>query len=162
MWPYSSCIFDYVSCRLSPSSTSVQLINHLNTPQLGIPILKKILRYRYPKKVSRERRNHFRTSRLGLTTLLCTWHPNERVTEINLKEMWGMFDYAISFNSDVSAWDVSRVTDMGSMFHAASKFAQHLCLDIPSSTETGGIFTGTAGACINKTCGSVVDSSLYC
>ena len=73
-----------------------------------------------------------------------------------------MFEEASSFNSDVSAWDVSRVTDMDFIFYEASKFAQHLCWDIPPSTGTDYIFTGTAGACIDKTCGSVSDSSLYC
>ena len=74
----------------------------------------------------------------------------------------GLCSYARSFNSDVSAWNVSRVTTMYRMFYNAFKFAQHLCLDIPSSTDTRDIFYRTAGACINKTCGSVVDSSLYC
>ena len=73
-----------------------------------------------------------------------------------------MFEEASSFNSDVSAWDVSRVTDMLFIFYEASNFAQHLCWDIPPSTGTDYIFTGTAGACIDKTCGSVSDSSLYC
>jgi len=90
---------------------------------------------------------------------------NEDLSKWNVSrvtDMGNMFKYASSFNSDVSAWDVSRVTDMLFIFYEASNFAQHLCWDIPPSTGIDYIFTGTAGACIDKTCGSVSDSSLYC
>ena len=33
-----------------------------------------------------------------------------------------MFYGASAFNADISAWDVQRVTEMGSMFHGASAF----------------------------------------
>jgi surface protein len=32
------------------------------------------------------------------------------------------FHYAVAFNGDVSSWDVSKVTDMGGMFHNATAF----------------------------------------
>ena len=121
-----------------------------------------------------------------------TYHTfNEDISKWNTSSvttMWGMFLYAISFNGDVSAWNVSSVTTMKnmfsdassfngdvsawnvssvttmySMFYRASKFAQHLCWAISSGTDTYLIFGGTAGACIDKTCGgSVSDSGLFC
>jgi len=41
--------------------------------------------------------------------------------------MAGMFSGASSFNSDISKWDVSSVKDMYSMFFVASSFNQNLC-----------------------------------
>lgn len=73
-----------------------------------------------------------------------------------------MFFNARSFNGAVSAWNVSRVTDMSYMFAEARQFAQHICWDIPSATNTYYIFLDTVGACIDKTCGSASDSTLYC
>ena len=42
-------------------------------------------------------------------------------------DMTHMFYYAEPFNSDLSQWDVSRVTDMSSMFHNAFSLMQTLC-----------------------------------
>ena len=42
-------------------------------------------------------------------------------------DMESMFSGASSFNSDVSKWDVSRVTTMWKMFSYASSFNQKLC-----------------------------------
>jgi len=38
--------------------------------------------------------------------------------------MYGMFQYARTFNSPIRKWDVSKVTDMGYMFYAALAFQQ--------------------------------------
>ena len=76
--------------------------------------------------------------------------------------MQGMFYGARSFNGDVSPWNVSLVTAMDYMFAEARQFGQHICWDIPPATNTYYIFLDTVGACIEKTCGSVSDSTLYC
>ena len=73
-----------------------------------------------------------------------------------------MFFNARSFNGDVSPWNVSLVTAMDYMFAEARQFGQHICWDIPPATNTYYIFLDTVGACIEKTCGSVSDSTLYC
>jgi surface protein len=41
--------------------------------------------------------------------------------------MDGMFYGAKNFNSDISNWNIARVTNMESMFESASKFNQTLC-----------------------------------
>ena len=79
-----------------------------------------------------------------------------------LEKMGYMFWGAVAFNYDLSSWDVSRVGDMRYLFYQASLFAQHLCWDIPENADTTLIFNSTAGACVDGTCGSVADSSLYC
>ena len=77
-----------------------------------------------------------------------------------------------AFDYDLSKWDVSRVTDMWYMFANwqdtdddgrgdSCGYSQHLCWDISDGTDTSGIFYRGDG-CIDKTCGSVADSSLYC
>ena len=44
----------------------------------------------------------------------------------NVTDMSSMFDVANRFNQDLSAWDVSEVTDMQWMFYDASAFNQDL------------------------------------
>jgi surface protein len=41
--------------------------------------------------------------------------------------MGSMFQGASRFNSDISKWDVSSITDMLGMFEGASIFNQNLC-----------------------------------
>ena len=40
----------------------------------------------------------------------------------NVTNMKNMFEYAHSFNGDISKWDVSNVTDMSKMFKYAESF----------------------------------------
>ena len=39
-----------------------------------------------------------------------------------------MFSEATAFNADISTWDISSVTDIGSMFSGATAFTGHLCV----------------------------------
>ena len=41
-------------------------------------------------------------------------------------DMWGTFGGATSFNSDLSGWDVSKVTDMNFTFDGTTSFNQTL------------------------------------
>ena len=53
-----------------------------------------------------------------------------------------MFYGASSFNSKISNWDVSSVTDMYGMFYQASSFNQNLCpwgAKLPTAFTYGGL-----------------------
>ena len=55
---------------------------------------------------------------------------NSNISNWNMSavtNMNNMFDGASSFNSDVSNWNVGRVTNMVAMFYGASSFNQNLC-----------------------------------
>ena len=54
-----------------------------------------------------------------------------------------MFKHRNTFNENISAWDVSSVTDMQQMFYYASAFNQPLNnWDVSSVTFVGYIFEG--------------------
>ena len=66
-----------------------------------------------------------------------TWGVNTS----NVQTMGIMFNKAISFNQDISGWDVSSVTNMICMFSEASSFNQDLSIwDISSVTDISSIF----------------------
>ena len=58
--------------------------------------------------------------------------------------MFFMFNYAESFNSDISNWNVSNVTDMSGMFEGALSFNQDISSWNVSNVEyMSGMFLGT-------------------
>ena len=60
--------------------------------------------------------------------------PNWDVSSVT--NMGAMFEYASSFNADISNWDVSSVTNMSNMFHKASSFNRDVSnWDISSVTD---------------------------
>merc|ERR1712046_308646 len=69
-----------------------------------------------------------------------------------------MFSSALSFNADVSSWDVSQVTDMQGMFAnyeswcSHSAFNQTLCWDI-QGVKTDDMFFESSGS-IDESCAS--------
>ena len=63
-----------------------------------------------------------------------------------------MFDSTNAFNQDISAWNVSKVTNMWQMFHGAEAFNQRLCWDLNPSVDTRQMFDGTRGGSIDPNC----------
>ena len=58
-------------------------------------------------------------------------------------DMGSMFYNARNFNQDLSAWDVSAVIDMGWMFDGAQSFNQNLSAwDVSAVTNMYGMFNG--------------------
>ena len=66
--------------------------------------------------------------------------------------MWNMFNNAVMFNSDISKWDVSSVTDMEFMFYEAKSFRQTLCGAIwaHSKAKKQDMFTDSPGRISRK------------
>ena len=64
----------------------------------------------------------------------------------NVTDMSDMFRGASSFNSDLSSWNVSNVTDMSLMFyHTTSYFTSDLSSwDVSKVTDMSAIFTGAS------------------
>ena len=63
----------------------------------------------------------------------------------SVTDMTGMFNRAPSFDGNLSAWDVSSVTDMTSMFSSASKFNGNLSgWDVSSVESMNGMFGGAS------------------
>lgn len=59
----------------------------------------------------------------------------------NVTSMNGLFSYAGSFNQDLSGWDVSKVNNMGNMFQGATSFNGDISTwDVSGVTHTNGMF----------------------
>ncbi len=59
----------------------------------------------------------------------------------NVQNMYGMFNNAISFNGDLSSWNVSSVIDMTEMFNGASSFNQDIGnWDVSNVTSMNSMF----------------------
>ena len=69
---------------------------------------------------------------------------------LTVKDVKYMFYSATSFNQDISAWNVSAVTYMRSMFYDASSFDKILCSDAwrasKGKASQNSMFSGTNGA----------------
>ena len=70
----------------------------------------------------------------GSLTVTCT---------SNVTDMSSMFAGDVSFNQDISAWDVSNVTDMSDMFLKADSFNQNIGgWDVSNVTDMSYMFSG--------------------
>ena len=67
-----------------------------------------------------------------------------------------MFQNVAEFNSDISKWDVSRVTNMNQMFYHATSFKQELCgaAWVNSKASKNDMFEGSSGSISRTECTS--------
>ena len=63
----------------------------------------------------------------------------------NVTDMSEMFAYAKRFNQDLSKWNVSNVEYMRCMFQGFLSFKQNITWIVKDICSTTGIFTGTNG-----------------
>ena len=87
------------------------------------------------------------------------WSFNSDVSKWDVSRvttMSYMFNGASSFNSDVSKWDVSRVTNMWQMFYGASSFDQKLCGEawVHSKADKYEMFSRSPGSISTTVCGA--------
>merc|ERR1712032_621567 len=77
--------------------------------------------------------------------------------------MMDMFNSASSFNGDVSKWDVSNLNNMNQMFYKASSFKQVLCGKWLNSTAVKeDMFVGSSGEiCETKSATSFTTSNNF-
>ncbi|EOD41639.1 hypothetical protein EMIHUDRAFT_194042 [Emiliania huxleyi CCMP1516] len=60
-------------------------------------------------------------------------------------DMSGLFSYASAFNQDISAWDVSAATDMSRLFERALRFNRDISAwDVSTATTMYKMFVGAA------------------
>lgn len=53
-----------------------------------------------------------------------------------------MFTYTIAFNSNISEWTISKVSDINSMFAGCAIFNQPLLWDVSNVTNMSFMFSG--------------------
>ena len=79
--------------------------------------------------------------------MFCDSNFNQEISKwyvSNVKDMEGMFRFAMSFNQPLNNWNVSNVTNMGMIFLGAYSFNQHLNnWDVSNVKNTENMFRKT-------------------
>ncbi|HNS30262.1 MAG TPA: BspA family leucine-rich repeat surface protein, partial [Tenuifilaceae bacterium] len=88
---------------------------------------------------------------LGLTSLANAFHKATQLEHVpstlppTVTNLSGIFNGAVSFNGDISSWNVSKVTNMDRMFYNAVNFNQDIgSWDVSKVTSMVFMFTGAA------------------
>merc|ERR1712032_1542571 len=79
----------------------------------------------------------------------------------SVTDMGSMFFHASSFNGDISKWDVSTTKKMDKMFYKATSFAQALCGKwLTTKASKDEMFVGSSGEiCATKSATSFTTTS---
>ena len=75
------------------------------------------------------------------TAAEATYGPVDGWDVSRISDMSSLFQSKANFNADISGWDTSSVTDMSNMFNSAAAFNQPLSLDTSSVTDMANMFT---------------------
>ena len=121
---------------------------HSSTVALTMKLLMILVSVLLPATVEAQ---HIFMSKSNLSTAIDEYDTSPTVAEVTygpiagwdvsrITDMSSLFENKANFNADISGWDTSSVTDMSNMFFSAAAFNQPLSFDTSSVTDMASMF----------------------